>query len=130
MIRLATEKDVIFLQALLESDPLPLMERSWTLVNDYGGIFFDPVTPSYSVVEAHFAFHPEGRGKKAIIASKEALQYCWDHGVLVVIGRIPQNDRAAKLMARWCGLKQIGSGWRDDGEMIDFFEIRNSRCLQ
>jgi len=130
MIREATTEDVVFLEALLGSDPKPLMERSWTLMNDYGAVFFDPVTPSFSVVEAHFVFHPDGRGKKAIIATKEALDYCWDRSVLVIIGRIPDYDRPAKIMARWCGLKLTGSGWREDGELIDFFEIRNPRCLQ
>jgi hypothetical protein len=129
MIREATKEDTIFLKAILGEDPTPLMERAMVLVDDYGGIFFDPVTPNFSIVEAHFVFHKKGRGKIALRACKQALDFCWNNGVIIVLGRIPVEDRPAKLMARWAGLKSIGFGTREDGVYVEYFEIRRAECL-
>lgn len=128
MIRVAEEADRFFIRALSEIEP---PERCLTLVTDYGGFFFDPFTPNGSIVEAHFFFHPKGRGKKAIQDCKDALDYVFHSGVYMVIGRIPVYDRPAKMMARWAGLRSTGVAEREPGgEMVEWFEIRKDECPQ
>jgi len=127
MIREAVESDRAFIFALAEIEP---PEQCLILVTDYGGFFFDPVTPYGSIVEAHFFFHPKGRGKHAVQACKDALDYVFHAGVHTVIGRIPVEDRPAKLMARWAGLKSYGiAESMSGGPLVEWFEIRKDQCL-
>ncbi len=127
-MRLATEADTHFIRAISGIEP---PARCLVLVTDYGGFFFDPFTPNGSIVEAHFFFHPKGRGKQAIAACKEALEYVFHSGVYMVIGRIPVNDRPAKMMARWAGLTSSGVAEEyPGGPIVEWFEIRKDECPQ
>lgn len=130
MIREATAEDAAFLEEVVGLDPRPAMNRCITLVSDDGGFFLEPITET--VFEAHMFFAPESRGKKAIKAAREGLLYMFqEKGALVIFGRIPLEDRAARLMTRWVGFKAIGIRPKfDGGELVEWFEMTRDRCLQ
>ena len=76
-------------------------------------------------------FNEKGRGRKAIDFCKAAVEWCWENGVYIIIGRIPLDDRPAKLMARWAGMIFVGTGPREPNDVVvDWFELRKDQCLQ
>lgn len=105
------------------------MKRVTTLVSEHGMFFLEPITPS--VLEAHMAFSPEGRGWEALHAARAGLRHAFEKmGALVVFGRIPVEDRAARLFTRMIGLKSDGVRPREPGgPLVEWFEVRSDTCL-
>lgn len=130
MIRVAGPEDAAFVSGIIGVDATECMSRVTTLLNEHGGFFLDPVTTS--ILEAHMFFKPEGRGKGAICAAREGLRYAFNEmGAAVIFGRIPVDDRAARLMTRMIGFRSDGVRPRQpDGVMVEWFEMRRDECPQ
>ena len=124
LIRVADETDVPFVNALIEGDASEYMARVTTLVTQYGFYFLEPVTSS--ILEAHMAFYPEGRGRHALKAAREGLRYAFTElNALVVFGRIPLEDRPARIFTRMIGLKSDGVREKSPGgDLVEWFEVR------
>lgn len=124
LIRLATPDDAPFVSAIAGMDASAFMARAHTLISRHGFFFLEPITPS--VLEAHMAFTNKGRGKEALHAARAGLRYCFEQlKALVVFGRIPREDRAARLFTRMIGLKSDGIRPREPGgPMVEWFELR------
>lgn len=100
------------------------MGRVTTLISDHGFFFLEPITPS--VLEAHMTFEREGRGAEALHAARAGLAYCFGVlGALVVFGRIPVEDRPARLFTRIIGFTSCGiRPHHDDSHLVEWFELR------
>lgn len=127
-IRVATIDDVPFVNALVGADASELMARATTLLNEHGGFFLEPITSS--VLEAHMFFEPEGRGKEALEAARTGLGYAFDMlGAAVVFGRIPVDDRPARIFTRIIGFRSDGVRPREPGgPLVEWFEMRSDEC--
>lgn len=128
-IRVAGPDDVAFVSELAGADTTEAMSRVTTLISDHGFFFLEPITPS--VLEAHMGFAKEGRGKEALHAARAGLDYCFTSlNALVVFGRIPVEDRAARLFTRMIGLRSCGvKEHHAKGPLVEWFEIRkDERC--
>lgn len=124
IIRVAEPSDAPFVSTLCGVDAASYMQRATTLISAHGFFFLEPVTSS--VLEAHMAFSAPGRGKEALHAARAGLRYAFEQmRALVVFGRIPVEDRAARLFTRMIGLKSDGIRARDqDGPLVEWFEVR------
>lgn len=91
------------------------------LMNEYGGIFFERISPV--MYKAHTQFLPEGRGKKAIEASYEAIDYIFKNTpCLNVMAAIPAYNKASKLIARRVGFEYVDTDkemWLQNGKKHD-----------
>ena len=112
-----------------EPETWAFMQRATTLVCEdefirHGLFFLEPITSS--VLEAHMAFYREGRGAFALYAARAGLRYAFEQmKALVVFGRIPVEDRAARLFTRMIGLKSDGIREREPGgPLVEWFEVR------
>lgn len=124
LIRVAGPDDVEFVSGILGDDASEAMGRMTTLISDHGFFFLEKITPS--VLEAHMAFTTDGRGKEALHAARAGLNYCFTAlNALVVFGRIPASDRAARLFTRMIGFRSDGVRERNPGgPMVEWFELR------
>lgn len=124
LVRVAGPEDAPFVSALLGGDATEAMGRVTTLISDHGFFFLEPITPS--VLEAHMAFSPEGRGKEALHAARAGLRYCFTAlDAFVVIGRIPVEDRPARLFTRMIGFRSAGIREHHAGAApVEWFEFR------
>lgn len=124
IIRVADEHDAPFVSALVGTDAAEYMQRVTTLVTPNGFFFLEPVTSS--ILEAHMAFYPEGRGKEALRGAHEGLLYAFTElNALVVFGRIPVEDRAARLFTRMIGFTSCGvRPGHPNGPLVEWFELR------
>jgi hypothetical protein len=124
LIRLATPEDAPFVAGITGVDARDYMARSHTLISRNGFFFLEPITSS--VFEAHMAFLARGRGREALHAARAGLRFAFgDLGALVVFGRIPVEDRAARLFTRMIGLRSDGIRPREPGgPLVEWFEIR------
>lgn len=124
LVRVATEEDAPFVSAIAGTDAREFMGRVTTLVSRNGFFFLEPITSS--VLEAHMAFRPKGRGREALHAARAGLIYAFDVlGALVIFGRIPVEDRAARLFTRIVGFRSDGIRPREPGgPMVEWFEMR------
>ena len=123
LIRLATPDDAPFVSALAGADASAFMGRATTLVSRHGFFFLEPITSS--VLEAHMAFDPKGRGREALHAARAGLCYAFEVlKAAVVFGRIPIDDRPARLFTRMIGLKSDGIRPREPGgPLCEWFEV-------
>lgn len=128
LVRLATSEDAQWISAVIGSDASEYMKRVTTLVSEHGGFFLEPITTS--VFEAHMFFSREGRGKEALHAARAGLRYVF--GIMraaVVFGRIPIEDRPARLFTRMIGFRSDGLRPREpEGPMVEWFEMRSDEC--
>lgn len=124
LIRVAGPDDAPFVSALAGADVAEAMTRVTTLISPHGFFFLEPITPS--VLEAHMAFAPEGRGAEALHAARAGLNYCFTVlNALVVFGRIPVEDKAARLFTRMIGFTSCGiRSHHDDSHLVEWFELR------
>lgn len=78
------------------------------------------------------AFYPEGRGSEAIHAARAGLRHAFtEMGALVVFGRIPTDDRAARLFTRMIGLKSDGvRPSSPNGPLVEWFEVRADEFME
>ena len=87
------------------------------LMDNYGAIFFEKI--ENTIYKAHTQFLPEGRGKNAIEASKEAVEHMFlKTPCIAIIAEIPAYNRASKLIARRVGFKYIDTtenAWPQNG---------------
>lgn len=129
LFRVATQDDAPFVGSIVGSDVRSYMSRVTTLISKHGFFFLEPITSS--VFEAHMAFMKPGRGSEALHAARAGLRYVFNElGALVVFGRIPVEDRAARLFTRMIGLKSDGIRQREPGgPSVEWFEIRSDTCL-
>lgn len=127
-IRIATQTDAPFVSAIVGVDASDYMKGVTTILSDHGGFFLEPVTSS--VLEAHMFFTTEGRGKEALHAARSGLAYAFNVlGALVVFGRIPLEDRPARLFTRMIGFKSDGIRQREpNGPLVEWFEMRSEAC--
>lgn len=95
------------------------------LIGDHGGFFLEPIVPS--VLEAHMFFEEGHRGRNVIAQAKEGLAIAFDYlGAAVVIGRIPLEDKAARLMTRLIGFQSVAIKHKTPGEpLAEWFEMRS-----
>lgn len=124
LIRVAGPDDAPFVSALAGGDVSEAMTRVTTLISDHGFFFLEPITPS--VLEAHMAFSREGRGKEALHAARAGLHYCFTVlNALVVFGRIPIEDRPARIFTRMIGFRSVGRREHHAGAAaVEWFELR------
>jgi hypothetical protein len=124
LIRLATPDDAPFVAGITGVDARDYMARSHTLISKNGFFFLEPITTS--VLEAHMAFLRPGRGRECLHAARAGLRYAFaELGALVIFGRIPVEDRAARLLTRIIGLRPDGIRPREPGgPLCEWFEIR------
>lgn len=124
LIRVGGPEDVAFVSALAGGDASEAMGRCTTLLSEHGFFFLEPITAS--VLEAHMAFSPEGRGKEALHAARAGLRYCFTAlNALVVFGRIPVENTAARLFTRMIGFRSDGiRPHHDGGPLVEWFEMR------
>lgn len=104
------------------------MSRVVTLISDHGFFFLEPITSS--IWEGHMQFAPEGRGREALNAMKAGLRYAFEGlGAIVVFGRVPVENRAARMLTRLSGMKSDGIRPREpEGPLVEWFELRSDRC--
>lgn len=129
-IRVGTSADIPFVSSILGIDATDVMGRITTLLTPNGGFFLEPITSS--ILEAHMFFRVAGRGKEALHGARKGLRYCFDVlGAIVVFGRIPVSDRAARLFTRMIGFRSDGIRQHSGtGEMVEYFEMRKDcACL-
>lgn len=128
LMRVATMADAPWVSAVVGTDATEFMARVTTLVSDHGGFFLEPITSS--VLEAHMFYLPEGRGKEALHAARAGLGYAFDMlGASVIFGRIPVEDRAARLFTRIIGFRSDGIRAREPGgPLVEWFEMRSAEC--
>jgi hypothetical protein len=125
LVRVATADDAPWISDVIGSDASDFMKRVTTLVSEHGGFFLEPITSS--VLEAHMFYKPAGRGREALHAARAGLGYAFDMlGAMVVFGRIPIEDRAARLFTRIIGFRSDGIRPRQpDGPIVEWFEMRS-----
>jgi hypothetical protein len=130
LIRVATMEDAPFVSALMGQDASEAMARVVTLISDHGFFFLETITPS--VLEAHMAFTSEGRGKEALYAARAGLLYCFTAlNALVVFGRIPVEDKPARMFTRLIGLRSFGIRPNiPGGPEAEWFEIRKDEICR
>lgn len=123
-MRVATMEDAPWVSSIIGVDASDLMSRVTTLISRHGGFFLEPITRS--VLEAHMFYLPEGRGAECVHAARCGLGYAFDMlGALVVFGRIPVEDRAARLLTRIIGFRSDGIRSREPGgPLVEWFEMR------
>lgn len=123
-LRVAGPEDAPFVSALIGQDATDYMSRVTTLVSGHGFFFLEPITPS--ILEAHMQFDKPGRGKEALYAARAGLRYAFDTlNAMVVFGRIPLEDRPARMFARLIGLRSVG-----EREGKEWFEIRKDETCR
>ncbi len=131
-LRVAGPDDAPFVSAMIGQDAAAYMARVTTLISDHGFFFLEPITSA--VLEAHMQFAREGRGKECLHAARAGLRYALtEMGAHVVFGRIPVEDRAARLFTRKIGLRSDGIREREPGgPMVEWFQITKGDlvCLQ
>jgi len=122
-VRVATVADAPFVSAIVGTDATDFMGRAITLLTDHGGFFLEKITAS--VLEAHMFFQKEGRGREALHGARTGLGYAFDMlGAFVVFGRIPVEDRAARLFTRIIGFRSDGIRPREPGgPLVEWFEM-------
>lgn len=122
-IRVATQADTPFVSEIVGQDASELMARVTTLLSAHGGFFLEPITSA--VLEAHMFYRKEGRGREALHAARTGLGYAFDMlGASVVFGRIPAEDRAARLFTRIIGFKSDGLRPREPGgPLVEWFQM-------
>lgn len=122
-LRVATAKDAPFVSAMIGQDATAYMARVTTLISEHGFFFLEPITSA--VLEAHMQFDKPGRGREAIHAARAGLRHALTAmGAHVVFGRIPVEDRAARLFTRQIGLKSDGFREREPGgPLVEWFQI-------
>lgn len=122
-LRVAGPEDAPFVSALIGEDAAPYMARVTTLISEHGFFFLEPITSA--VLEAHMQFSSEGRGKEAIHAARAGLRHALtEMGAHVVFGRIPVEDRPARLFTRQIGLKSDGIRPSvPGGPLVEWFQI-------
>ena len=87
--------------SLIASDPANVM-----LVNDHGGFGFIKIDEG--LYEQHTAFLPAGRGKAALEAGKEALEYLYTRTDCIAIRSfVVIENKAARGYARKLGFLEI-----------------------
>ena len=124
-VRIATLDDAPRVAELVGADPVEFMQRATVLLNEHGGFFLEPITSS--ILEAHMFFEPEGRGKHAIEAAHDGLKIAFrDMGAAIVFGRIPVEDRPARMLTRLIGFVSDGIRPREPGgPLVEWFEMRS-----
>jgi hypothetical protein len=129
-LRVAGPQDAPFVSALVGQDASAYMARVTTLISDHGFFFLEPITSS--VLEAHMQFDKPGRGREALHAARAGLRHAFDAmGALVVFGRIPVEDRAARLFTRMIGLRSEGvRPSAPDGPLVEWFELRKDEICR
>lgn len=122
-LRVATAKDAPLVSAWIGQDASACMARVTTLISEHGFFFLEPITSA--VLEAHMQFSSEGRGKEAIHAARAGLRHALTAmEAHVVFGRIPVEDRAARLFTRLIGLRSDGIREREPGgPLVEWFQI-------
>jgi hypothetical protein len=130
LIRIATSDDIPFVSELCGADASELMGRVTTILSDHGGFFLEPITSH--VLEAHMFYQPEGRGRECRDAARAGLDYAFRvMDAAIVFGRIPVEDRAARLFTRIIGFQSDGIRPREPGgPLVEWFEIRSPPCRQ
>ena len=133
MIRLATLDDVprmAELSDLTHEHLVDAFSRMDMLLGDHCMFFLERITPS--VFEGHIVIEPEHRGKSAIASAKAALNFAFGQlNAAVVFGRIPVEDRAARMLTRMIGFVSDGIRPRHEGgPLCEWFEMRSPLLCQ
>ena len=130
IVRIATMADAPFVSEIVGADATDLMARVTTILSEHGGFFLEPITSA--VLEAHMFYRAEGRGREALHAARSGLGYAFDMlGALVVFGRIPVADRAARLFTRFIGFRSDGIRPREPGgPTVEWFQMTRDDFAQ
>ena len=94
--------------ALWPLDVEPLMDgNNIFIMADGGGFAFIQVEAD--VYEGHYYFLPEFRGKYAINAAKECLNWLAKREI-TLLGRTPLKNKSARLFNKLIGMERVGIG--------------------
>jgi RimJ/RimL family protein N-acetyltransferase len=128
LIRVGGPNDAAFVSEIAGADAAEAMTRVTTLVSDNGFFFLEPITAH--VFEAHMAFRQKGRGKECVDAARAGLRHCFNAmGAVCIFGRIPVEDRAARLLTRLIGFRSEGiRPHHPGGGDVEWFEMLASDC--
>lgn len=97
----------------IELAPLLADSGNIALVNEHGGFVFVQRKPD--CYEVHTQFLPEGRGRSAIMAAREAVRYVFQRAFAkVVTTDVPEDNLAALGLALKTGFVITGER-QDDG---------------
>lgn len=89
------------------------------LFGAHGGFLFWNV--GFGIYDAHSAVLPDGRGKWALDAAREALKWMFANGALEIMMSVPKGNIAVRALVRTLKAKFRGTiedGWMRDGRPI------------
>lgn len=98
--------DVSFgLPGPLDCTPL-LTDGNYFFANEHGGFLL--VAQGAGIYEAHTQFLPDGRGRKALLATKEVQEFMFTQTDCVEIRTdCPHGNEKAAVMAQWAGMRRV-----------------------
>jgi len=106
----------------------PIGDGSYiALFGEFGGFLFWKLTDG--IYDAHSAVLPEGRGKWALGAAREALAWMFHHeGAVEIMMAVPKGNLAVRALVRSLKAKYTGNiedGWMIDGNSVasDIFSL-------
>ncbi len=90
----------------VDMTPLVMDERNLFLANEHGGFLL--IDKGDGIYEIHTQFLPEGRGKSAIVAGRDAMKYMFvETSAKALMTFCPLDNPQSMFLARACGMKKF-----------------------
>lgn len=90
----------------IDTKPLVENDRNLFLANEHGGFLL--VDKGDGIYEIHTQFLPEGRGRSAIEAGREAMRYVFTQtAIQALMTFCPLNNPQAAFLAKACGMNRF-----------------------
>jgi hypothetical protein len=90
----------------VDMTPLLADERNLFLANEHGGFLL--IDKGSGIYEIHTQFLPEGRGKSAIVAGRDAMKYMFSETpARALMTFCPLDNPQSAFLARACGMKRF-----------------------
>lgn len=78
--------------------------------------------------EGHYLFPQEVRGQRAVLAAKKILAEMFTkHHAMLIHGRTPRSNRAARVMTRRLGFEPVGAGRNALDEECVFYVLERDK---
>ncbi len=91
----------------LDLSALVANERNYFFANEWGG--FLVLDQGYGIFEIHSQFLPEGRGRQALAAGREAMAYMFTQTPCrALMTYCPAGNVGARALSRRVGMRSIG----------------------
>ncbi len=116
-------------QGPLDITPLVMDEKNLFLANEYGGFLL--IDQGDRVFEIHTQFLPEGRGRMALEAAREAMGYVFtETDCQMLMTFCPVDNRPSAFLARATGMSKVGKAY-PLGKESDMYVITKGewQCL-